>query len=472
MNKTTCCRWSSFLPLKTGGAAVLLFLLLFTSGGWPSAPVFISSALPEITAILKDAETQWMVFLCLAIYFTAFLFLRHRSTLRPALHGSPPSRLAGAWLAGALLAGAISYTLHYSPSISALTLLAGAVIGQGAAVCAAFASESAKRINLNRLGLWLVLLLAVASVWHGNTSHLYAYHSHERWLGPWGNPNVFGLLMGTGFALALGLFVQNLPGRKWVVVSFCLLAALLLGRGLLHSYSRGAWIATVCGSGYLIAGIPAWRAGNSAACVAQWLKNNWLPAVFVAISALVLLFWHGSQTDWHPARRAISAVNPTDFSWRNRVTAWTGALQITAGHPWFGPGWNQSEPLYENYYLLPRLNESAALQMNDYLMLAATLGIPALLCFAMHLWLSLRSFPAPSSEATNPRPSLLHATCRAGAIVLLIGFWFDGGLFKLPTAATFWILLELGAVPPQNYLIVNASNSQKPTIPATSQSPA
>jgi hypothetical protein len=40
----------------------------------------------------------------------------------------------------------------------------------------------------------------------------------------------------------------------------------------------------------------------------------------------------------------------------------------------------------------------------------------------------------------------LRTVCRAGAIVLLIGFWFDGGLFKLPAAATFWILLELGNV--------------------------
>jgi hypothetical protein len=40
----------------------------------------------------------------------------------------------------------------------------------------------------------------------------------------------------------------------------------------------------------------------------------------------------------------------------------------------------------------------------------------------------------------------MRTVCHAGAIVLLIGFWFDGGLFKLPTAATFWILLELGNV--------------------------
>ena len=38
------------------------------------------------------------------------------------------------------------------------------------------------------------------------------------------------------------------------------------------------------------------------------------------------------------------------------------------------------------------------------------------------------------------------AICRAGTIILLVGFWFDGGLFELPTASTFWILLELGNI--------------------------
>jgi hypothetical protein len=37
------------------------------------------------------------------------------------------------------------------------------------------------------------------------------------------------------------------------------------------------------------------------------------------------------------------------------------------------------------------------------------------------------------------------AACRAGALALLVVFWFDGGLFKLATASVFWILLELGA---------------------------
>jgi hypothetical protein len=38
----------------------------------------------------------------------------------------------------------------------------------------------------------------------------------------------------------------------------------------------------------------------------------------------------------------------------------------------------------------------------------------------------------------------LAAVCRSAAAVLAVGFWFDGGLFKLATAAPFWILLELG----------------------------
>jgi hypothetical protein len=98
-------------------------------------------------------------------------------------------------------------------------------------------------------------------------------------------------------------------------------------------------------------------------------------------------------------------------------------------------------------------------------MLGTILGLPALFCFGIYLWLSLmRSAecgvrsgsqnpetriqePALLSSILHPPPSiLLSATCRAGAIVLLVGFWFDGGLFKLATASTFWILLELGAV--------------------------
>ena len=423
------------------------------------------------------------------------------------------------WIASMFLIVAIRYAICYAPSIEALILLGGAVIGHGVAVWTEFkiGNNGLRRFTQPVVvNIW-VILLVLASVWIPNSSNIFKYHGHFRWTGPWNDPNIFGMLMGVGVLLATGLLtgMKKEEGRmknsgerqtKWkaergnkVCVLLCLLAVVLMGRGLLHSYSRGAWVATECGLAYLI-GSWLWRLGEGGgkaesgkrkaetehitlafqqtiissqqpstglqppspapaseghpsgggegvflSCV-SWLKRNWLPLVVVLVAVGVNCFWNFRQMDWHPVRRALSVVNSADFSSRNRVVAWEGALQMTGEHPWFGVGWNQPEPLYENYYLPPKLTESAAIEMNDYLMLGATLGIPALFCFGMYLWLSLiqnSKFKIQNGKAQEN--DWLQTTCRAGAIVLLVGFWFDGGLFKLATASTFWILLELGA---------------------------
>jgi hypothetical protein len=51
----------------------------------------------------------------------------------------------------------------------------------------------------------------------------------------------------------------------------------------------------------------------------------------------------------------------------------------------------------------------------------------------------------PPDTSLDPYYESLRAACLAGALALLVAFWFDGGLFTLATAAVFWILLELGA---------------------------
>ena len=192
--------------------------------------------------------------------------------------------------------------------------------------------------------------------------------------------------------------------RKYCLGVLFVTSAVLMGLGLLHSYSRGAWCATACGISYL-----AWRKLRSSKFKIQsefgWrisrLKN--LPAPFslsrflifrlsiavILASVVILCFWQFRGTAWHPARRALSVAKMEDFSWRNRVAAWKGALQITADRPWLGTGWKQPEPMYQNYYILPKLAEFEAIEMNDYLMLGATLGVPALVCFGMYVWLTL-----------------------------------------------------------------------------------
>jgi hypothetical protein len=42
------------------------------------------------------------------------------------------------------------------------------------------------------------------------------------------------------------------------------------------------------------------------------------------------------------------------------------------------------------------------------------------------------------------RASDFRSACHSGALVLLVAFWFDGGLFRLATATVFWLLLEVG----------------------------
>jgi len=401
-------------------------------------------------------------------------------------------------LVAAVVVATYDYAAHYPPALEpagALTFLACVVAGQGAT---AIKGRRQRLINpgpgsapgpdvLKIILVWFVILLGLASVWRVDEMNTFEYRGGFRWCGPWDNPNHFGLLMGAGILLVAGLVVGKIKARSrprgfsgngvtaalnFAVPALGCFAALLMFRGLLHSYSRGAWCGTLVGLAFL-----CWRACRSPdfklqsfppisrILPAAWLKTRWIPVGVIVASLGLLSFWHFRDTDWHPAHRAFSAVNPVDFSWRNRLAAWEGALQITSENPWLGAGWNQPEQLYSHYYLPSKVCEGMAMQMNDYLTLGATLGIPALFCVAMCLWLSLRFFPDPRPpipdphpEATNPPHSLLQATCHAAAIVLLVGFWFDGGLFKLPTAATFWILLELGAVQPQNRL--TAKNSK------------
>jgi len=69
----------------------------------------------------------------------------------------------------------------------------------------------------------------------------YQYHSAIRWSGVWDNPNFYGLLMGTGVVLALGIGIrewQMTDGgrRKALCLIFCLIAAMLI-----HLFSSGFW---------------------------------------------------------------------------------------------------------------------------------------------------------------------------------------------------------------------------------------
>lgn len=342
------------------------------------------------------------------------------------------------------------------PTTDAATLLAGITLACGlklllgqrdmnVRVCGSLGiigGESAVKFFL----LVLIGALTFASWWH--LDMLGPYHG-PRWMGLWNNPNIYGMLMSAGLLLAIGLVVTgrvrtaDVSGRMAFInrkpAWFLFIAVGMMGVGLLFSYSRGAWLGTAIGLLYL-----------AAAC--KKLKWRFVLLGILVVSATVWIFWKTTPdtAPWYLKRLDFSRPSA-----QHRVAAWHGALQIMWDHP-FGVGWNRTEEIYEENYSPPE-NGTGAIATNDYLMLGTQLGWPGLICFVIYVGLCFKNrhrIRQPSTHGTESRmrtsssPVACHLSrqiaCRAAALAMLVGFWFDGGLFTLATAAVFWVLLELG----------------------------
>jgi len=416
----------------------------------------------EFEATLLSID--WMPLVCLSVWSGTFLFLTF------SLKDLP--------LIGLLL---IAITVYFigeaaaSRELDAIILLAGVTLGRGTSFLlrqnekgrmqkqslpiagdevTSLTSKIEESETRNQLEtpyvvtyflIGLVILLAFSSWWHLEVAGPYR---GPRWMGLWDNPNIYGMLMGAGVLLAVGLLagIKNAECRMQKLLQIILLiSAGMMAVGLVMSYSRGAWLATTIGLLYL-----AWCYGK--------FKWRWaLPGIFV-IAGVVWYFWSATPDNapWYVKRLDISRPSS-----QHRVSAWRGAFQMMRDHP-LGVGWNQAVSMYDKNYFPPE-GGAAALTMNSYLMMGTELGLPGLLCFVAYVALCFRdrrsavvptagcggvSLPVATPGGTPGEPadetSALRVACRAGAIVLLVAFWFDGGLFDLPTAAVFWVLLELG----------------------------
>ncbi len=421
------------------------------------------------SAIFREFEAEllslrYMLVVCLAVWCGTFLFLTFRLK----------DLLLICLLVVVLAAYFIGYAIH--PAKDALSLLFGPTMGRAAKFLmndhgAWKMEDSGNNLILVTFLLGLVLLLAFGSLWHLDVAH--NFYPGTRWTGLWNNPNDYGLLMGTGVVLAIGLLAENLKSEKLkaeierrkllqilkaesrkqkLLIGFLLVAALMMGVGLVFSYSRGAWVATGIGLLYLAKAYGKFKRRSPKV----FLLSTFC---FLLLLSGVCFFWNNTSDNapWYIKRLDLGRASA-----QHRVSAWRGAFQMMRDHP-FGVGWNKAIQTYEKNYSPPE-GGAAAITTNDYLMLGTQLGWPGLACFVAYVALAMRgesrkqkaeipslvtrhSSPAIVSPATchlSPEASL-RVACRAGALAMLVAFWFDGGLFKLATASVFWILLELGS---------------------------
>ncbi len=469
---------------------------LFSVYCYSNSPGCLRIVARYFAVVCYDPTVQWMVVLCLVFYFIMLLSVELR-----ALSGAPncPLRNCNVWLGVFVLLAMLRYTFAYdvaSQSTRLLIFLTGIVFGKAVSTWAMDVQIYTGKAPVgNGRGCYvavplcgagpiemitvpLLSLLTGVTLWKPEMI-LFQYRGISRWSGIWDNPNTFGLLMGAGVVLAASQIVvtrrSKTEHREWIntfgVIMFSF-AAVVCVCGLVKSYSRGAWVGTAIGLLYLAKayGKFKWR----------WV----LPPVFVALVA-VCYFWNNTPEDspWLVKRLDLGRASA-----QHRVAAWKAGFEMMREHP-FGVGWNKTVPTYAQNYSPPE-GGASAITTNDYLMLGTQIGIPALLCFIAYVALQLgigeriwkkaesgkrkaemispHPDPLPSLQArrgdncispgTHSSPGFvspvtrhlspeasLRVACRAGALVFLVAFWFDGGLFKLATASVFWILLELGA---------------------------
>jgi len=426
------------------------YLSLAEHVGWPH---YIAE---EIVAVCRSAESQRLILVALSTYLIAFVYLE-RGFSKDSGRGHQGRRnvLLLGFCGTGLMAYAKNLPVIAQPA-QVLVLMGCILLGKCMSVlmsCRGGAIETVRR-RLWVAGL-LTLLLAGAAFWHPNAFHAYGYRDAPRWHGAWDNPNTYGLLMGVGLLLGIGLGLRTTMSNSrrrgfvkargyWLALFLFLVAVCATGLGLIKSYSRGAWVGAALALAYMAFQVARTTCLPTTANGPR-MRRNAVPLGIVLSAMSIIAFWNWRHTEQTTVRRAFSAGNANDFSCRNRLAAWEGGLQMMAANPWFGFGWGEPEGVYTRFYRPSRVPDGAAVQMNDYVLLGSSIGITALGCFAMYLWLAL----AQKSKIENQESRITEVdwskiACRAGAVVLAVGFWFDGGLFKLATATPFWILLELG----------------------------
>jgi hypothetical protein len=166
----------------------------------------VGLVLAEVAAAAHDPATQWLVAVCLASYLVTFAVLQARFSEERWAWISVES-----WLVLGLGWSVVRYALDYRGAPTGtefLVLLTGAVLGRGAVAWVAWGRTSGlaveRRTRCRALAL-LTLLLLAGACWQPQKQVSFQYRDQVRWSGPWDNPNLFGLLMGTGLVLAVGM---------------------------------------------------------------------------------------------------------------------------------------------------------------------------------------------------------------------------------------------------------------------------
>jgi putative inorganic carbon (hco3(-)) transporter len=240
-------------------------------------------------------------------------------------------------------------------------------------------------------------------------------------------PNMLAAFFNYYMFLPFGFFLLNKSkSRYWLL----LIPFLLEFRGIMVTFSRGGYIA-------FAAALYAIAFFRSKFVFITLLFLTWLAVLFPQIIPGGVRYRMG-QTIEKPSYSQEWKEESLDASAHTRVEIWKAGLEMVKEHPFFGVGYG----LFESY--LPLYWSGGARDAhNTYLIVAAEMGIPALIVF---LWIVWRIFLQTLGLYLTTQDVFSKALALGflgGLFGLLMSNMFGSRLDSQEVSSYFWILAAL-----------------------------
>lgn len=310
--------------------------------------------------------------------------------------------------------------------------------------------------------LWGLFVLEMLGTTMWYSTDQFTYVKHHRATGLWEDPEIYGLMAGLTFLAfltylaAIGFDTKKKPRspRNYldtVIQWLPAFPAALSFIGLVQSYTRGAWGGVAIGSLIITYnGMKATSLRGETETRKMHQAFTRVGLVLMAAACVVLVYVNQKEDgNGYFVRRLSSVYNINDFSWRNRVRAWVGALQMVAERPLAGYGWNKIGTAYDQLYSDPAIIEGGAIYVNDFCSVSTSAGLPVVIFLVFGVTLQLmvdyRENNLASSMGNNAQ---CEESCDwynvgrwACLSVLMSGSFLNGVLIQVPLACAFWFIL-------------------------------
>lgn len=266
------------------------------------------------------------------------------------------------------------------------------------------------------------------------------------------NPNFFGSYLVLVLLITIPIYL-NAKNNKYTALYFVSLCLAFVA--LIYSNTRSGYVGVFFGLLFITMFVVIKR------------KHLWKKWVTLAVSMIVLLFFINNAEQGHYAKRINSVVTESYNVATNQTTGhegsarffiWQKALPLVKEYFWIGSGPDSFEFVYPNDDEETRdfMNgQTVDKAHNEYLQIAITLGVPALMIYLSFLFLILRrAFKAVKLAEGNEKIIIY------GLIATIIGYLVQAffNISTVPVAPIFWSIL--GITLAKSTLVINNAKIQ------------